>query len=168
MTCSNIFRKSDPLYDLALKVRLYNPAGKAKDFVLHHHAIVSDKGCPLPPKIHITDFWVNPSVYLEKIRQNTHSLTSDDSVFKIRLEEQPWILLFAMKWWSLFLFIYFWQLWVFTASHRLSLVAAIVIGRGLLIVVTSLVTEHGLSGPQASAVVAHRLGCPKARGIVPD
>lgn len=89
MTCSNIFRKSDPLYDLALKVRLYNPAGKAKDFVLHHHAIVSDKGCPLPPKIHITDFWVNPSVYLEKIRQNTHSLTSDDSVFKIRLEEQP-------------------------------------------------------------------------------
>ena len=62
MTCSNIFRKNDPLYNPALKVRLYNPAGKAKDFLLHHHAILSDKGCPLPPKIHITDFWVHPSV----------------------------------------------------------------------------------------------------------
>lgn len=56
MTCSNIFHKNDPLYDPALKVRLYNPAGKAKDFVSHHHAIVSDKGCPLPPKIHMTDW----------------------------------------------------------------------------------------------------------------
>ena len=66
------------------------------------------------------------------------------------------------------IFIYFWQLWVFTASCGLSLVAAIVTARGLLTVVTSLVTEHGLSGPRASVLVANRLGCPKARGMFPD
>ena len=38
------------------------------------------------------------------------------------------------------LFIYFWLHWVFVAAHRLSLVAVC----GLLIVVASLVAEHGL------------------------
>ena len=61
MTCSNIFCRNDPLYDPALKVRLYNPAGKVKDFILDHHVILSDKGCPLPLKIHITYFLVHPS-----------------------------------------------------------------------------------------------------------
>ena len=44
------------------------------------------------------------------------------------------------------LFIYFWLLWVFVAAHWLSLVAASRVYsllRGLLIVVASLVAEHG-------------------------
>ena len=40
----------------------------------------------------------------------------------------------------IYLFIYLWLCWVFTAAHRLSLVAV----SGLLIVVASLVAEHGL------------------------
>ena len=38
------------------------------------------------------------------------------------------------------LFIYFWLSWVFVAVHGVSLVAA----SGLLIVVASLIAEHGL------------------------
>ena len=50
----------------------------------------------------------------------------------------------------MYLFIYFWLRWVFIAAHGLSLVAAsgggllFVAVRGLLIVVASLVAEHGL------------------------
>ena len=46
----------------------------------------------------------------------------------------------------------------------MSLVAA----HGPLIVVPSLVVEHGLQGALASVVVAHRLSCPAACGIFPD
>ena len=39
---------------------------------------------------------------------------------------------------------------------------------GLLIVLASLVVEHGLSGAGASVVLVHRLSCPKACGIFLD
>ena len=52
--------------------------------------------------------------------------------------------------------------WVFVAVRGLSLVVASgvcspVVVHGLLIVVTFLVVEHGLSGMRASAAVAHGL-----------
>ena len=63
---------------------------------------------------------------------------------------------------------------VFVAVHRLSLVAAsggysLVAVQGLLIVVVaSLVVEHGLQGVWASVVMAYRLSCPPACRIFPD
>ena len=68
------------------------------------------------------------------------------------------------------------MLWVFTAAlrvfvstHRLSLVAAsagcrLVMMRGLLIAVDSLVAEHRLSGTVASEVMACGLGSCGKRG----
>ena len=41
MTLLKLFLQNDPLCDLALKRRLYNPARKVKDFILDHHAILS-------------------------------------------------------------------------------------------------------------------------------
>ena len=58
----------------------------------------------------------------------------------------------------------FWQCWVFTAVHRLSLV---VVSRGLLTVVTCLVEGHRLYDEWASVVVVHGLSCPVACGIFP-
>ena len=56
--------------------------------------------------------------------------------------------------------------WVFVAVHRLYLVAAtgatLFAVCGLLIVVASLVVEHGLS------IWVHRLSCPTACGIFPQ
>ena len=62
----------------------------------------------------------------------------------------------------LYLFIYFCLLWVFSAAQAFSLVEvsrsySVVAVHGLLIVVASLVAEHGLSGTLASVLVAPRL-----------
>ena len=73
---------------------------------------------------------------------------------------------------SNFLFTYFWLCWVSFVAHGLSLVAEsgghpLVVVRGFLIVVASLVAEHGLQSA-GSAVVVHRLSCPVACEIFPD
>ena len=65
--------------------------------------------------------------------------------------------------------IYFWLLWVFIATRRLSLAAAaggysLVALYKLLIVLAFLVIEHGLQGMQSSVVVMHRPSCPKHVG----
>ena len=62
-----------------------------------------------------------------------------------------------------------WLCWVFVVVHGLSLVEAsqgcsLVAVPRLLIVVSSLVVEHGLYSA-GSAVVVHRLSCPAVRGI---
>ena len=77
----------------------------------------------------------------------------------------------------------FWLRWVFIATHRLFLVVksgiySLAVVRGLLIVVASLVAEHGLQGTQASVVlriqstgsvlVVHGFSCSAACGIFPE
>ena len=59
-------------------------------------------------------------------------------------------------------FIYSWLHWIFVAALKLSLIAlggdyCLIVMHRLLIVVASLVVEHGLEDPQASAVASHRL-----------
>ena len=72
-----------------------------------------------------------------------------------------------------FLIVYYvWLCWVFVAMHELSLVAASwdhsQLQRILLIVVASLVAEHGCQGSRASVAVAHGLSCSPACGIFPE
>ena len=62
----------------------------------------------------------------------------------------------------IYVFAYFWQCWVFVAEHSLSLVLAsrcfsLVEVRWLLILIASLIAEHGLQGMWASVVMAPRL-----------
>ena len=77
-------------------------------------------------------------------------------------------------------FFYFWLCWVFLAAHGLSLVVesrgcSLVVVRGLLIAVASLVAEHGLQAcrlqklqQEASGVVMHGPSCFTACGIFLD
>ena len=56
----------------------------------------------------------------------------------------------------LFIFVYLWLCWVFVAAHGLSLVVS-----GLLILVASVVGEHGPESRWASVAVVHRFNCCK-------
>ena len=49
MTYSNIFCKKDLLSDPVVKVKLYNPAGKVKDFMWDSHVIFIRKNYVLFP-----------------------------------------------------------------------------------------------------------------------
>ena len=74
---------------------------------------------------------------------------------------------------NLFYLFYFWLRWVFVAVHGLfssygERGLLFVTVPGLLIVVVSLVAEHGALDTRPSVVVAHGLNCSVACGIFPD